>query len=1105
MRSRSLITFLVLLFPLLLAAQAPSGLSPKRAPFELAADLGPDDYVPQVLVMKVKEQYRDYCTGSDIAVPGLERYMEALGKAKLQRSFPHTDPPSEPYDALGRKMVDLSLVYEFQYSENDGIEDAANLMLGTGLFEYVEPLYIYQPFYQPNDPDTASQYYLSLVRAYSAWDVSKGDTSVVIGIIDTGTSFGHPELASEHVLNAADPIDGMDNDGDGYVDNYRGWDFGGDYWLSPGDNDPTWAGTLPGVDHGVIVSGPAGAATDNGTNIASIGFDCRLMQVKVSIDQSPSIYRGYQGVVYAADHGCDIINLSWGGTARSRMGQEAIDYAAINQGKLVVVAGGNTPADIPFIPATYHNVLGVTGSEQNDQFWNTSATFGTTYHFLNDLCAPSRDILTTGLHTGTFTATGTSLGAPIVAGAAGLVKAQFPNLSMAQVGQRVRVTADQNIYSLNPGAYSNKMGRGRVDVHQALVATTPSVRVLDYTLADPEDGVIAPNDTIDLALRFVNYLDPVNNLQVSTVVPNSSTNFLEVVHGDIDLGTLNTLDTASLRLAPFRIRVKPGTPDGYVGYIKINYNGNGYSDWEYLRITTDADYITVNEGRMELSFNGTGRWGYMNYPGLNIGQGLTIDAVSGLMNDAGFLIGNSPTDVSDNFQNQNGTGNNHFFNLVPIEKNVPGQYADAEATTTYNELTLGAMIKQNTYQFELGENRNYIIQEYEITNSSITDTLHDAYAGMYFDLDGYWRSNNVSKYDTISRCIYNFTETWVTLWNIGVALLTPDSLHGYAEELSTFGFSTADKWAALTSPPQGAELANVDLVQFASAGPFTIPPAGTHRVAFAIVTGDSVPHLRENVQKAKDKYFCVIRGGMAPQVDLGGDILHCNGDTTLSLDAGAGYSSYLWDDGSTGQSRSVDTTGNYWVQVTDANGCEDYDQIHVAIGEGFNGGFTCAPQQFYVGDTIQFADTTAGVTEWGWDFGDGSIVCPIYPNTEHVYTSPGTYTVQMFISNGVCTDTVTKTLQLDTLVGVSPPLATGFALFPNPAQSTVKYAIDHSHIGEFQLFLRNALGQEIKQVRAWKDGTEVEGELDLGDVGAGMYFVEVRMGEVRMLRRLVVR
>ncbi len=1080
---------------------------PKRAPFQLAPDLTASDYVPNIVVMRVKEQYRPYCSPNAISIPGLEKYFEELGQGKLQRSFPHTPPPSEPTDELGRKMVDLTLVYELQYTENLPIETAVNSLLNTGVFEYVEPLYIYQSLYDPSDPDTAAQYYLSLLRARDAWDITKGDTNVVISVVDNGTSFTHPDLATEYAYNTGDPIDGIDNDGDGYVDNYRGWDMGGDYWLSPGDNDPTWAGNQPGVDHGIIVAGPAVAATDNGSNIASIGFNCRLLPVKVTIDLSILIYRGYQGLVYAADHGADIINLSWGGTARSRMGEDAVNYAVINKGKLVVVAGGNTPADLRFIPATYHRAIGVGGSGPNDAFWYTNSGSGTTYNYLLDITAPSESITSIRLNAGTFAATGTSMGAPIVAGSAGLVKANSPSLTNEQVGQQVRVTAFQGIYGMNSGFYAEKMGRGRVDTYAALTDVSPSVRVLDYNLNDPDDGVVAGGDTVDLELRLVNFLAPVNDLQVTASVPNVSANNFQIVHGDIGLGTMNTMDTASLRLAPFRIRVAPGTPAGYVGYIRIGYSGNGYSDYEYLRVQTDDDYINLDENRIEISFTGSGRWGYTT---TGQGRGWVVDGESGLMNDAGFAVGISPTQVVDNFENQNGTFNGHFQNLTPIERRSPGIYADAESNTVYNDQNAGSNavgieVEQNNYQFELAPDDNYIIQEYTLHNPSATDTIKGAYAGMYFDIDGYWFTNNVSQYDSASRCIYNFTETWTNLWNMGVALLTPDSLHGYASDVGNFGFTAAEKWNALTSPPSAANVSFVDVVQFASAGPFDIAPGSSHTVAFAIVAADSIPHLRNSVQRAHDKYWCVIRGGMAPQVDLGQDMLLCEGDTMLTLDAGSGYSSYLWSNGSPAATMDIDSSGTYWVKVTDANGCEDYDQIQVTIGDGIDGGFTCAPANFFVGDTISFSDTTAVAVEWGWNFGDGSINCPIYPNVNHAYNAPGTYEVQLYVSNGVCRDTIRKTLMVDTIVGIAlDQLASSLVLAPNPAAHTVRYSFSNPTQGQYQLTAWNQLGQMVREEKGEKWNQEQNGVLEVDQLPRGMYWVRMEIGEVRVARKLIL-
>lgn len=1109
MRFIAILLGLCLLSPLFSLGQNSASYQVNQQFFQLPDGLGQGDYVPGVLVVRVNELYHDLCSPTGIHVPGLEKYLDALEVSAVGKSFPNTLPPSEPYDALGRKMVDLSPIYELQYKANAGIEDAVNFLWSSGLFDYVEPLYIYQPMYDPADPDTGSQYYLDLVRARDAWDLSKGDTSIVIGIIDTGTSFSHPELVNKQHYNLNDPIDGIDNDNDGYVDNYRGWDVGGDFWLSTGDNDPSWGGSGPAIDHGVLVSGPAGAENDNNVNIASLGFNCRLMQVKVSIDNSPQIYRGYQGVVYAADHGAHILNLSWGGTGVSRMGEEAIQYAAINKNCLVVASAGNTPADLAFYPASYDNVLSVAGSQQNDAFWNSTPTFGTTYNYLVDLTAPSRDITTIRLNAGTFSATGTSLGSPIVCGVAGLVKAIYPSYTNEQVGQRVRVTSDPAIYSLNAGIYTEKMGRGRVDAYKALTDTTPSIRVLDYEFTDPNDGIIQAGDTIDFRARFINYLDPATNVSVTISSPDIID--LTAIHGNVDLGDMGTMEVVSHRLAPLQLKVSGSTQPGSILRVRIEYTANGYTDYEYLHLYVEPDYVNLDANRLETSMNGEGRWGYMNFPQLNIGKGLTIDAVRGLMNDAGFLVGTSATQLADNFENQNGSQNNDFQNVSPIYRSEPGTYADQEIYTTYDDGgagsgSLGVVVSQNSYQFELEPDNNYFIQEYTITNSSSTTPLTDVYAGMYFDMDGYWRTNNVSRYDTMSRCIYNFTETWVTLWNMGIALLTPDSLHGFAADVTNFGYTKAEKWTALTSPPSSAEVANTNVIQFTSTGPFTIPAGQSHTVAFAVLIADSVPQLRTTVERAKDKYFCVIKGGMSPQVDLGADILHCNGDTNFVLDAGGGYTSYLWDDGSTAQSRTIDSSGTYWVKVTDANGCEDYDQVNVTIGNGFNGGFTCNPVQAYIGDPITFTDTTQGVTEWGWNFNDGSSVCPASQVTTHSFSSFGNYNVELYISNGVCTDTITKTVMVDTLVGITAEIPTArLEVYPNPATDAFHYRFNSPTRGNYQLVIRNSLGQEIHRLEGEKSIEEIDEVVGMQGIVPGVYFVEFQIGDLRIGRSLVLK
>lgn len=1107
MRKNYFLVLLLLVLPLTHWAQSSLPVQARHQFFQLPEGATSADYRPDEVVLRVKDELRAYCTADRINIASVQKALDMLQTDQLRQAFPGSQPPSEPVNELGQRLVDLSLIYELHFNAQADIEEVVNLLLETGVFEYVEPVYLYQALYNPNDPDTANQYYLSLIRARDAWDISRGDTSVVIGIVDTGVSYVHNDLTTEISINPNDPVDGIDNDNNGYIDDYRGWDFAGDAWLSPGDNDATWRGSAPGVDHGVLVAGPAAAATDNGAFVASPGFNCRFLPVKVSVDGSPLIYRGYQGLVYAADMGAQIINLSWGGTLRSRMGEDAVNYAAINRGAMVVAAAGNTPLQLDFYPASFERVLSVAGTEQNDQFWNSTPTFGTTFSYLVDVCAPSRDIFTTGGNNGTSAPTGTSLGAPIACGIAGLVKANFPNYTNAQVQERVRITSDAGIYALNNSSYAERMGIGRVDAFNALTATTPGLRAVDCEFYTP-DGQVQVGDTVEIRVRFVNFLDPVSNLTVDLTTPNFGQ--FEVVHGSVFIGDMAMLDTASTWLAPFKIVVRNGTPAGFRGYLRFGYTGNNYTDWQYVPLEVAPSYINVDRNRFEISMNGVGRWGYMTYPNLNVGKGMIMDGVGGIMNDAGFLLGRSATQVSNNIENQSGNqADNHFTNVTPILRTEGGVHADLEARTAYNDAgagasALGVTVLQNSYQWEQAPHDGYIVQEYQIVNNGAS-TLTGVYAGMYFDLDVYWRSNNTSRYDTTARCIYNFYETWASLWNIGISLLTNDSLHGFASHPDSFSYSIADKWMALTSPPTAADLPNSNVVQFASAGPFDIPAGDTHRVAFAIVVGDSVPHLRANRQRAYDSYWCLIRGGANARTELGADIVQCGGSGSVTLDAGAAPSNYQWSTGATSQTISVNSSGAYYVTVSDG-ACEDRDQIQVTIDPGLsNPGFACTPNaNIFVGDTIRFRDTTAGAWEWGWDFGDGSTLCPITPEVSHTFAQPGSYTVRLVVGNGACYDTLLKTVQVDTLVGIAPAqLGSELKVFPNPAEDAVgfRWSTD-SGIDPVTFRLYNLLGEVVWQSEP-ATGTKVEGRIDARNLPRGLYFLRADQDTQRQVVRVV--
>ena len=276
------------------------------------------------------------------------------------------------------------------------------------------------------------------IDATEAWGVTTGGGAVV-GVLDTGIDMKHPDLVANVWTNAGESCagcrtDGLDNDGNGYVDDWRGWDFAND------DNDPS-----DDQGHGTHVAGTIAAAGDNGVGVAGVNWSAALMALKfIGADGSGTTADAIAALLYATDNGATVTNNSYGGGEFSQAFADAVKVAG-ERGSLFVAAAGNDFSSNdarPQYPASFAdpNIVAVAATNNADQ----RAWFSNYGARSVDLGAPGDGIYSTWPGGGYDTLSGTSMAAPQVAGAAALVQAAFPGASPAGTKALLLRSVDPN-------------------------------------------------------------------------------------------------------------------------------------------------------------------------------------------------------------------------------------------------------------------------------------------------------------------------------------------------------------------------------------------------------------------------------------------------------------------------------------------------------------------------------------------------------------------------------------------------------------------------------------------------------------------------------------
>ncbi len=254
------------------------------------------------------------------------------------------------------------------------VEQALKVYAQDPDVEIAEPNYLLEAQVFPDDTSFSQQWGLyntgQVVGGYvgtpgvdvkgpEAWDITTGDPSVIVAVVDTGCDIDHPDLAGNIWTNAGEVDgDGIDNDGNGYIDDVNGWDF------VDNDNDPHDAS-----GHGTHVAGIAGAVSDNNTGISGVAWQAKIMPLRfLNAFDTGTTADAISAIQYALNNGAKIINCSWGSTGYSMALKSVIDSA----NALFICAAGNSAADTdisPYYPASFNspNIISVAATDQMDQ------------------------------------------------------------------------------------------------------------------------------------------------------------------------------------------------------------------------------------------------------------------------------------------------------------------------------------------------------------------------------------------------------------------------------------------------------------------------------------------------------------------------------------------------------------------------------------------------------------------------------------------------------------------------------------------------------------------------------------------------------------------
>lgn len=991
---------------------------------------------PYTIVYKLKSAQLN--NARTTGAPGLQQALKQIGAKDTHQKFPQLQAASNARRAVN---TDISRIYQANYSSELSFEQVKRTLLSTGQVAYVEPVYLREPLHAVSDPHSDSTkttaYYLKLIQAYEAWNVTHGDTNVVIGVIDTGFRIDHLDLKNNIKYNYNDPIDGIDNDGDGYIDNFAGWDFADkDNNVQPA---PRW-----GI-HGMGVAGVVGATPNNTIGIAGVGYKTKILPIKVFSSNADGTFGGgYEAIIYALNQGCKIINLSWGGEVYSQYEQDIINYAVLDRDAVIVAAAGNSKKKVNIYPASYANVLSVGGSDRND---NKYKDYSWSHHV--DLLAPSVDIYSTSTSSNNSYGYnwGSSFASPMVAGAAALVRAHYPHLNALQVMERVRVTTDKVSHIPANQPFEGMIGRGRLNVKKALKQTNlKAVRSTAFAVTGNRSA--QSGSTVSFQASFLNVLDPVTNLQVklSAVSP-----YISIVNPDLVLGSMGTMATTNNHQAPFLVTIAPDTPLNTTIAFRLDFTDGTYTDYQYFELVVNPDFHTLDANNLRLTVNSKGNLGYN---GLNFSQGVGMqyNGSSSMLFEGGLMIGVSPERVSDNLRNASWKNDGDFTPVVPARiyynstaatQEIRGLMQDTYPSTN----TVGVEVKYRVLAWDTEPHKDYIIQEFTIKNLT-ADTLKNVATALFADWDIGVYYQNAADWDATRNLgyVYNPAGAYPLA---GIKLLTPQAPIYYAidnmGEAGSIavddGFTNAEKYNLMANGVARTKangFGNGNNVSHVVGGLLDkLAPGESKVVSFAILAGDNLEALQQHADVAQQHYHNIKRGPAPVAVEE----VVCHGSNyTWAPEGGTNYRFYadpekqkLLGSGASYTLKNINASTTIYATNTDSVFESSIASANLLVPAAPTLDFSQDKQKIYAGFPVTFTNQSSGGQNLVWSALDKEI-----RNEEFItltFPGPGTYSVSITATDNYSCTAFTFTKQIKVLEAIAGPAPAPFTQTICPGRS----------------------------------------------------------------------